>query len=110
TCKTIGLGYATTLVATFLGQLIWWGPHGRTALLTGDCELYLASLAGLSHIGFLISYHRTATVTSWFGLLVTGCIAWFLQPLLFPIDLPVLLTYYLSVGVKHDFLTWHVAF
>src|SRR5262245_3332158 len=29
TCKTIGLGHGTSLVATFLGQLVWWGPHGR---------------------------------------------------------------------------------
>jgi hypothetical protein len=110
TCKALGLGNATSLLATFLGQLIWWGPHGRAALLTGDCELYLAALSALSHIGLLIAYHRTASVAAWFGIWITGCIGWFLQPLFFPIALPVLLVYYLSVGVKHDFLTWHVAF
>ena len=47
---------------------------------------------------------------AWFGLWITGCLAWFLQPLLLPIALPILLVYYLSVGVKHDFLTWHAAF
>ncbi|MSQ95095.1 MAG: hypothetical protein EXR98_11145 [Gemmataceae bacterium] len=108
-CKTIGLGHGTSLLATILGQLIWWGPHGRAALLTGDCELYLGSLAALAHVGFLISFHRTASVTAWFGLWMTACVGWFLQPLLFPIALPVLLAYYLSVGVKHDFLTWHFA-
>jgi hypothetical protein len=109
-CKSLNLGHATSLLATFLGQLIWWGPHGRSALVAGDCALYLAALSALAHIGFLIAYHRTATVASWFGLWITGCIGLFLQPLFFPITLPVLLTYYLSVGVKHDFLTWHVAF
>ncbi len=110
TCKTLNLGNATSLLAAFLGQLVWWGPHGRTAIVTGDCELYLASLAALAHLGMLIAYHRTSSMWSWIGLLVTGVIGWFLQPLLFPIALPVLLTYYLTVGVKHDFLTWHVAF
>ena len=109
-CKTFGLGHATSLLATFLGQLIWWGPHGRSAIITGDCELYLASLSALTHVGFLIAYHRTTSVWSWFGLWLTGCIGWFLQPLLFPIALPVLLTYYLTVGARHDFLTWHFAF
>lgn len=109
-CRAMELGRATELLATLLGLLIWWGPHGRTAILTGDCQLYLASLSALAHVGFLIAYHRTSSVTSWFGLWLTGALGWFLQPLFFPILLPVLLIYYLSVGAKHDFLTWHVAF
>jgi len=109
-CSTIGMGRAATLLATFLGQLIWWGPHGRSAMISGDCELYLAALTALTHVGFLISYHQTASVRSWLGLWITGCVGWFLQPLLFPIALPILLVYYLSVGAKHDFLTWHFAF
>ncbi len=43
-------------------------------------------------------------------LLLTGCLGWFLQPLFFPMALPLLLGYYLSVGAKHDFTTWHSAF
>jgi hypothetical protein len=109
-CRSVGLGNGTALLATVVGQLIWWGPHGRDALVSGDYELYLAALSGLAHVGFLISFHRTAGVRAWFGLWLTGCIVWFLQPLLFPIALPILLTYYLSVGTKHDFLTWHFAF
>ncbi len=91
-CQATGLGRGTSLLATGLGLLIWWGPHGRTAVVSGDCELYLASLAGLAHVGFLISFHKTASVASWFGLWLTGCVGWFLQPLLFPIALPILLT------------------
>jgi hypothetical protein len=109
-CKAINLGHATSLLATMLGLLIWWGPHGRSAILTGDFELYLAALAALAHVGLLVAYHRTGSVTAWFGLLITGGMGWFLQPLFFPIALPVLLVYYLSVGVKHEFLAWHVAF
>jgi hypothetical protein len=110
TCRILLLGNATSLLATFLGQLIWWGPHGRAAIATGDCELYFASLAALAHVGMLIAFHRTTSVWSWLGLLVTGAMVWFLQPLLLPIALPVLLVYYLSVGARHDFLTWHIAF
>jgi hypothetical protein len=108
--KMLDLGRGVSLLGTFLGLLVWWGPHGRTALLVGDCELYLASLAALTHVGFLIAFHRSAGVGAWFGLWLTAALGWFLQPLLFPIALPILLVYYLSVGTKHDFLTWHFAF
>jgi hypothetical protein len=107
--QALGLGNFTTLLATFIGQLAWWGPHGRTAIATSDCELYLASLAALAHVGLLIAFHRSASARGWLGLWLTAAIGWFLQPLLFPLALPVLLAYYLSVGTKHEFLTWHFA-
>jgi hypothetical protein len=109
-CKAFKLGHATSIVATILGLLIWWGPHGRSAILSGDCENYLAALASLTHCGLLIAFHRTAGVLAWIGLFITGALGWFLQPLFFPIALPVLLIYYLSVGVKHEFMSWHVSF
>ncbi len=110
TCYSLGFGPVTTLLATLLGELVWWGQHGRSSVVTGDCELYLASLSALAHIGLLIAFHKSASVSSWIGLFITGAIGWFLQPLLFPIALPILLMYYLSVGTRHDFLTWHIAF
>lgn len=109
-CRSLGFGVGTTLLATLLGELVWWGQHGRSSVLTGDCGLYLASLAALAHIGLLVAFHKNASVSGWIGLLLTGAIGWFLQPLLFPLALPILLIYYLSVGTRHDFLTWHIAF
>ncbi len=109
-CGGAGFDRVTTLLAVFLGQLVWWGPLGRGALEAGDSELYLASLAGLAHVGLLISFHRSASLHAWVGLWLTGCLGWYLQPLLFPIALPLLLGYYLSIGARHDFLTWHLAF
>jgi len=109
-CRGAGLDHPTTLVATLLGLLVWWGPLGRGALEAGDSEILLAALAGLAHVGCLIAFHRQPSMANWLGLLLTACLGWFLQPLLFPIALPILLGYYLSVGVKHDFLTWHAAF
>lgn len=109
-CRAAGLDHPTTVLATALGQLVWWGPLGGGALAAGDSEFLLASLAGLAHVGCLIAFHRNPGVLTWLGLLLTACLGWFLQPLLFPIALPLLLGFYLSVGVKHGFLTWHVAF
>jgi hypothetical protein len=109
-CRTAGLDHPTIVLATALGQLIWWGPLGRSTLEAGDSEFLLASLAGLAHVGCLIAFHRRPGAAPWLGLLLTGCLGWFLQPLLFPMALPLLLGYYLSVGVKHEFLTWHTAF
>ncbi len=108
--RAAGLDRTSALLATALGQLVWWGPLGRGALEAGDYGMLLASLSGLAHIGCLINFHRRPGAPAWLGVLATGCLGWFLQPLLFPIALPLLLGYYLSVGVKHDFLTWHTAF
>lgn len=105
-----GLDRPAALLATLFGLLLWWGPHGRGALEAGDFGVNLASLAGLAHVGLLLAYHRRPGVRTWLGLWMTGALCWFLQPLLFPIALPVLLVYYLSVGVKHEFLTWHASF
>jgi hypothetical protein len=109
-CRSAGFDHSTTLLATAIGQLVWWGPLGRGALEAGDSEILLAALAGLAHVGCLIAFHRYSSTASWLGIVLTGCLAWYLQPMLFPIALPLLLGYYLSVGTKHDFLTWHVAF
>ena len=109
-CRAAGLDQPTALLATALGLLVWWGPLGRGALETGDSEVLLAALAGLAHVGCLIGYHRRPGLMIWLALLATGCLGWFLQPLFFPITLPLLLGYYLSVGARHDFLTWHSAF
>jgi hypothetical protein len=108
--RTAGLDHPTAIAATLLGQLVWWGPLGRASIEAGDCEILLASLAGLAHVGCLVGYHRRPSMLVWLLLLLTGCLGWFLQPLLFPIALPLLLAYYLSVGARHDFLTWHTAF
>lgn len=109
-CRGAALDWPATLLALVVGELVWWGPLGREALEAGDSVLYLAALAGLAHVGLLIAFHRTASGLAWAGLLLTGCLGWFLQPLLFPLALPLLLAYYLSIGPRHDFLTWHVAF
>ena len=108
-CKSFDLGHATSLLATLFGLLIWWGPHGRAAIVSGDCELYFGS--GGPHAsrnaGRLSSDGQRVGVDRRMGHGLPGLV---LQPLLVPIALPVLLVYYLSVGVKHEFLTWHVAF
>jgi hypothetical protein len=109
-CRGAGLDRVATLLALILGEIVWWGPLGRSALEAGDSVLYLAALAGLAHVGLLIAFQRRPSIRAWLGLLLTGCLGWFLQPLLFPIALPLLLAYYLSVGPRHDFLTWHIAF
>lgn len=108
-CLGAGLNWAATLVASSIGLLLWWGPTGRAALEAGESELLLASLALLGHIGLLVRFDRTPGLLAWVGLFVTGCLGWFLQPLLFPIALPMLLIYYLSAGTRHASVTWHVS-
>src|SRR5262249_29844769 len=66
-------------------------------------------LAILVHVGLLIRFHRAAGLATWLGLIASGCLGWFAQPLLFTVLLvPLLLVYYHSVGVRH-YLGWHLA-
>lgn len=110
-CRAVGLGPAgpATCLATAAGLIVWWGNPGRRVLETGETEVFVAGLALLTHVGFLLRFHRAPGVVAWLGLLVTGAVAWFAQPLLLPIVLPLLLVYYLSTGAKHRSWVWHVA-
>ncbi len=108
-CRGAGLGVPATCWATTAGLLVWWGVPGRRALEAGDLELLVAALAVLAHGGLLLRYDRLPGPAVWFGLLLTGVVGWFAQPLVFPLLLPLLLVYYLTVGVKHASLLWHAA-
>jgi hypothetical protein len=107
--RAAGLDRAATFLATAAGLLVWWGDPGRLALEEGEVELLLAGLAVLAHVGLLLRFDRAPGPGAWLGLLLTGCLGWFAHPLLFPLVVPLLLIYYLSVGVKHAQLSWHVA-
>ena len=107
--RAAGLAWSTSLLATTFGLLVWWGAPAQETLRAGDFELLLAALAILAHVCFLIRFHTAPSLICWLGMLVTAAIAWFAQPLLLPILLPLLLLYYLSIGAKHPSLTWHLA-
>jgi hypothetical protein len=106
--RGFGLDRLAAFLATGLGLLIWWGPHSRGALEAGESDLFLASLALLAHVGLLCRFDRTPGALVWLGVVLTGALGWFAQPLLLPIALPLLLSYYLCTGVRHG-LAWHVA-
>jgi hypothetical protein len=104
-----GIGPAASLLASLAGAFLWWGPHGRGALESGDLDLLLAALALLTHMGLLLRFHHSPGFFVWLGLVLTACLGWFLQPMLLPVALPLLLIYYLCVGIRHGSLTWHLA-
>jgi hypothetical protein len=108
TCWGVGVNWATTAFASSLGLLIFWSPHGRAGIEAGDAEMFIAALAVLCHIGLLIRYDRAPGLIVCFGLAVTGALGILAQPMLFPIVLPLLLTYYLTAGVRHG-MTWHLS-
>src|SRR5262249_42632697 len=90
-------------------MLVWWGDPCRAMLEAGDLDLLLAGFAAVVHVGLLVRFHRAGSVTIWFGLLLSGCLGWFAQPVLFTLLLvPLLLVYYHAVGARHP-LAWHLA-
>jgi hypothetical protein len=108
-CRGTGLGLAGTFLATGAGLLVWWGGPGRRALEAGDLDLYVAAMALLAHAGLLLRFDRAPGVLAWLGLLFTGCVGWFAHPLLFLALAPLFLVYYLTVGTRHRYLSWHLA-
>jgi hypothetical protein len=109
TARGMGLGPGMACLASAVGMLVWWGAPCREMLEAGDLDLLLAVLAALVHVGLLLQFHRRASLAAWAGLLATGCLGWFAQPLLFTLLLiPLLLVYYHGVGVRHHF-GWHLA-
>jgi hypothetical protein len=107
--RCIGLSFVSSAMAVAAGLLVWWGKPGLDALRGGEIELQVGALAMLAHAGLLALFHQSPGLRVWFGLIVTGGLAWFCQPLLLPLFVPLALVYYLSVGVKHRAMTWHWA-
>ena len=105
--RGLGLNWSATILATAAGLIVWWSPFSYQALEAGDSELLLGSLAMLAHTGLLVRFHRWPGVLSWFGLILTGWLGWFAQPMLFPIALMLFLVYYIHVGHRHASLFWH---
>jgi hypothetical protein len=105
--RCVGLSRGVAVLATALGQLVWWGRPGREALAAGDSDLLLAALMVLAQAGLLVRYHQQAGPLSLLGVVVTGFVGWFAHPLLLALLLPIFLVYYFSAGVRHR-LIWHV--
>jgi hypothetical protein len=103
-----GLGRGTACLAVALGLLVWWGAGCQALLIAGDLDLLLAGLAAVAQAGLLIGFDRAPGLRGWLGLLLTGWLGWFAQPLLFALGLPLFLVYYFRVGGRHH-LIWHLA-
>jgi hypothetical protein len=105
--RASGLTTARAALAVALGLLVWWSGPCHDALEAGEVDLLVASMALLVHVGFLIALHRYPGPTTWFGLVITGTVGLFAEPMLFALLVPILLVYYFSVGPRHR-LGWHV--
>ena len=103
------MDWGTTILGTAAGQIVWWSDYSYDALQTGASEMLLGALAVLAHTGLLVRFHRHAGVLTWLGLVGTAWLAWFAQPMLFPIFIVLFLIYYIHVGHSHDMLFWHLS-
>jgi hypothetical protein len=105
--RAVGLTWAGAGVATALGLAVWWGRPCREALDAGDVDLLVATVLVVAQAGLLIHYHRAPGPFGLGGIMATGFLGWYADPLLMALLLPLFLIYYLSVGARHTLL-WHV--
>jgi hypothetical protein len=105
-----GMGFerATSCVATALGIIVCWGDPCRELLEAGDLDLFLAGLADLATLGFLVKFHRDSGLKAWLGLVIAGSLGWYALPVVYFCLLPLSLVYYFTAGPKHG-LFWHAA-
>jgi hypothetical protein len=107
--RGIGLSWAATTLAVFVGLLVWWGDSCRNTLEAGDLDLLMGGLFASAFVGLLLAFDRAPRLYAWIGLLLTATFGWFTHPFLFLLLFPLLLIYYLGVGPRHR-LGWHAAF
>jgi hypothetical protein len=108
TVRGMGLDRATAWLATAISVLACWSHPCREALESGDLDLFLAALASLATLGFLVQFHRTSGVAAWLALVVTQGLGWYAEPIVFASLFPLFLLYYFGAGPKHG-LFWHLA-
>lgn len=105
--RGLGLPRGPSVLAAFLGVVLFWQPPCQTLLRDGDIDLLLAGLLLLAQAGCLIRYHENPSVLVWLGMVVAGFLAWFAHPVLLAVLLPPALIYYFQVGPRHS-LAWHL--
>jgi hypothetical protein len=106
--QAAGLNRAGGFLAGVGCLLVWWGAPAQAALHAGDLDLLVASLAAVLQLGLLVRFDRAPGLGAWLGILISGNLAWFADPLLSAALLPLALAYYLTVGARHR-LVWHLA-
>ncbi len=107
--RGVGLSWGATCLATGAGLLVCWGAPGRAALEAGDLDVLAAALAALLQFSLLVRFDRAPGLATWAGILASGCLGWLANPLLFATLFPLVLLYYLSVGARHAWLSWHLS-
>jgi hypothetical protein len=106
--RNAGLNRASAVGVTAAGLVVWWGAPCRAALEAGQLDVLLAALVAVVQTALLVRFDRAPGFSTWLGILASGYLGWFAQPLLSALLLPLALVFYLSVGARHA-LVWHLA-
>jgi hypothetical protein len=108
TSRSMGFNRANSGLAAVMASLVCWGAPGREIIESGDLDLFLAGLADLTTVGFLVKFHKDPGLKPWLGLVLVGTLGWYAQPLVFGSLFPLFLLYYFSAGPRHG-MCWHLA-
>jgi hypothetical protein len=105
--RGMGLPRLPSILAAFLGIVLFWQPPCQALLRDGDIDLILAGLLVLAQAGGLIRFHEQPTFLVWLGVVLAGFLAWFAHPVLLAALLLPALVYYFQVGPRHR-PSWHL--
>ena len=103
-----GLKKEAVPLAVLLGLMVAWGNPAKLVFENGENDDLTVGLLMLTQVGLLLQYDRSPGFLNATVLHLLNALGWFLHPLMFALVIPVALSYYLSAGVRHKSLTWHL--
>ena len=105
--RGVGLPAGAAVLAGAGGILIGWSAPVQSILDHGDLDLFIAGLAAVVFVGWLVRYARWFGADSWVVLALAAVAGWYAHPVVWLGLFPVVVAYYVTYAPRHG-PAWHL--